>query len=113
MDDRPELERERVAMPSGADAAPHGEHYELRLYITGMTPRSARAIENLSTFCRRHLQGRHTLQIFDLYQQPALAREEQLVAAPTLVKHLPLPRRRLVGDLSNQDRVRFALGLPA
>ena len=89
------------------------EQYELNLYVTGMTPHSTRAIDNLRAFCRRHLEGRHTLRIFDVYQQPSLARDEQLVAAPTLVKRAPLPQRRLVGDLSNHDRVRAALGLPA
>ncbi|HVS76433.1 MAG TPA: circadian clock KaiB family protein [Steroidobacteraceae bacterium] len=106
-----EEERDPAATAAPARAAP--EQYELCLYITGMTARSARAIENLRSFCRRHLEGRHTLRIFDIYQQPALAREEQLVAAPTLVKRTPLPQRRLVGDLSNQERVRAALGLPA
>jgi circadian clock protein KaiB len=62
-------------------------------------------------FCKKHLEGRHTLRIFDLYQQPSLAREEQLIAVPTLVKRLPLPQRRLVGDLSNQERVLASLGL--
>ena len=95
-----------------APAAVGPEHYDLCLYVTGMTPRSVRAIENVRKFCKRHLDGRHTLRIFDLYQQPSLAREEQLVAAPTLVKRLPLPERRLVGDLSNQERVLSGLGLP-
>lgn len=89
------------------------EQYDLCLYVTGMTPRSVRAIENVRTFCRKHLDGRHTLRIFDLYQQPSLAREQQLVAAPTLVKRMPLPQRRLVGDLSDQERVLTGLGLPA
>ncbi|MGH8198785.1 MAG: circadian clock KaiB family protein [Steroidobacteraceae bacterium] len=87
------------------------EHYELNLYVSGMTARSARAIENLSAFCKLHLKGRHTLRIFDLYQQPALARSEQVIAAPTLVKRLPLPQCRLVGDMSNQERMRAALGV--
>lgn len=99
-----------AARLAAAGAAP--EQYELCLYVTGMTARSARAIENLRAFCTRHLPGRHTLRIFDLYQQPALAHQEQLIAAPTLVKRAPLPQRRLVGDLSNQERVRAALGLP-
>ena len=109
MDERPEDVLETATALAAAQAG--SQHYELCLYVTGMTFRSARAIENLRAFCRRHLEGRHTLRIFDLYQQPALAREEQLVAAPTLVKRLPLPQRRLVGDLSNQERVRAALGL--
>lgn len=100
-----------AARPAAAGVP--AQQYDLCLYVTGMTRHSARAIENLRAFCRKHLQGRHTLRIFDLYQQPELAREEQLVAAPTLVKRAPLPERRLVGDLSNQERVRAALGLPA
>lgn len=111
MSENPEKELDPAAALAGEEAG--AQHYELSLYVTGMTPHSARAIENLRAFCRKHLQGRHTLRIFDLYQQPALAREEQLVAAPTLVKRRPLPQRRLVGDLSNQERVRAALGLPA
>jgi circadian clock protein KaiB len=111
MNERPDNVHDFAAGPTTVDAAP--QQYDLCLYVTGMTPRSARAIENLRAFCRRHLQGRHTLRIFDLYQQPNLAREEQLVAAPTLVKRMPLPQRRLVGDLSSHERVRAALGLPA
>jgi circadian clock protein KaiB len=111
MADRPQQEKDFTARAAAAEAA--SEQYELCLYVTGMTPRSARAIENLRAFCKAHLQGRHTLRIFDVYQQPSLAREQQLVAAPTLVKRTPLPQRRLVGDLSNQERVRAALGLPA
>ena len=111
MTDRPEQKSDAAAKLAAAGAAP--EQWDLCLYVTGMTPHSARAIENLRAFCGKHLQGRHTLRIFDLYQQPALARDEQLVAAPTLVKRAPLPQRRLVGDLSNLERVRAALGLPA
>lgn len=111
VDDLSDGMRDAAARFAAAGAA--AEQYDLCLYVTGMTPRSARAIENVRAFCGRHLQGRHTLRIFDLYQQPALAREEQLVAAPTLVKRTPLPQRRLVGDLSDQERVRAALGLPA
>ena len=86
-----------------------GGHYELNLYVTGMTPRSERAIANLRAFCKKHLEGHHTLRIFDLYQQPSLARSEQLFAAPTLVKRVPLPQRRLVGDMSDQERMRTVL----
>lgn len=111
MGDRPEKTSDSAAMAAAAGAvAP--EQYDLCLYVTGMTPRSVRAIENVRSFCKKHLDGRHTLRIFDLYQQPSLAREEQLIAAPTLVKRMPLPQRRLVGDLSNQQRVLDGLGLP-
>jgi len=110
MADGPEKTGESAAMPAAPGTAP-AEQYDLCLYVTGMTPRSVRAIENVRAFCKEHLEGRHTLRIFDLYQQPSLAREEQLIAAPTLVKRLPLPQRRLVGDLSNQERVLASLGL--
>jgi len=109
MAEGPEAARDLAAELDAID--PAQERYELHLYVTGMTPHSARAVDNLRAFCHKHLGGRHTIRIFDLYQQPALAREEQLVAAPTLVKRLPLPQRRLVGDLSNEERVRAALGL--
>ena len=77
----------------------------LRLYITGTTARSRRAVENISALCEQHLDGRYDLEVVDVYQQPELAAREQLLAAPTLIKKLPLPLRRLVGDLSDHDRV--------
>jgi circadian clock protein KaiB len=83
----------------------------LRLYVTGQTPRSIKSIDNLKQFCEKHLQGRYEIEVIDIYQQPALAAENQIIAAPTLVKRLPLPLRRLVGDLSNQDRVLSGLDL--
>jgi circadian clock protein KaiB len=87
------------------------EKYILRLYITGMTNRSARAIENLQTFCHKHLAGRYELQVIDVYQQPELARTEQIVAVPTLIKKLPLPLRRLIGDMSDEERVLVGLDI--
>lgn len=75
--------------------------YILRLYITGMTSRSARAIENLQVFCEKHLAGRYELQVIDVYQQPILARDGQIVATPTLVREFPRPVRRLIGNLAN------------
>jgi circadian clock protein KaiB len=87
------------------------EKYVLRLYVTGMTARSARTIENLQTFCEKHLAGRYELQVIDVYQQPELARTEQIVAVPTLIKKLPLPLRRLIGDMSDEHRVLVGLGL--
>jgi circadian clock protein KaiB len=91
--------------------SPADERYILRLYVAGMTSRSARAVENVRAFCEKHLEGRYDLQIVDVYQQPALARTEQLVAAPTLIKKLPLPLRRLIGDMSNEDRILVGLDL--
>jgi circadian clock protein KaiB len=77
----------------------------LRLYIAGTTARSKRAVENVRNLCEQHLKGRYDLEVIDLYQQPELAAREQLLAAPTLIKKLPLPLRQLVGDLSDHARV--------
>ncbi len=80
-------------------------HYVLRLYVTRLTPRSTRAIDNIRTICERHLAGRYELEVIDIRQRPELARAEQIVAVPTLIKELPPPLRRLVGDLSDTERV--------
>ena len=85
--------------------------YSLRLYVTGQTPRSAASIRNLREVCDEYLEGRFELQVIDLYQRPELAREAQVVAAPTLIKKLPLPLRKLVGDLSNKNEVLLGLDL--
>jgi circadian clock protein KaiB len=85
--------------------------YILRLYVTGMTARAARTIESLRTFCEKHLTGRYELQVIDIYQQPELARTEQIVAVPTLIKKLPLPLRRLIGDMSDEARVLVGLDI--
>jgi circadian clock protein KaiB len=87
------------------------ERYVLRLYVTGMTPNSVRAIENMKAICEEYLQGRYDLEIIDVYKHPSLAKGEQIVAAPTLVKSLPMPLRRLIGDLSQRDRVLLGLDL--
>jgi circadian clock protein KaiB len=87
------------------------ETYLLRLYVTGMTPQSVLAIENLKQICEEHLKGRYNLEVVDLYKNPALAAGEQIIAAPTLIKRLPLPLRRVIGDMSNTDRVLVGLDL--
>ncbi|MGN6368425.1 MAG: circadian clock KaiB family protein [Phycisphaerae bacterium] len=87
------------------------EHYVLRLYITGSTPRSAAAISNIRKFCEEHLAGRYDLEVIDIYQQPTLAQGEQIIAAPTLIKKLPFPLRKVVGDLSNEERVLMGLDI--
>ena len=86
-------------------------HYLLRLYVTGITPNSTRAITNIRKICEEHLQGRYALEVVDIYQQPTLAEGEQIIAAPTLIKKLPLPLRRLIGDLSNTEQVLLGLDL--
>ena len=86
-------------------------HYLLRLYVTGQTPRSLQSVENLQRLCDKHLAGRFSLEVIDIYQQPALAAEGQIIAAPTLIKAMPLPLRRLVGDFSDANRVVLGLDL--
>src|ERR1700675_3691425 len=85
--------------------------YVLRLYVSGSTSKSALAIENLKRICEQHLKNRYDLGVIDIYQQPNLAREEQIVAVPTLIKRFPPPVRRLIGDLSNVKKVLFGLDL--
>jgi circadian clock protein KaiB len=85
--------------------------YSLRLFVTGQTPRSAASIRNLREVCDEYLEGRFELEVIDLYRRPELAKEAQVVAAPTLIKKLPLPLRRLVGDLSNRKDVLLGLDL--
>ena len=99
------------ATGDGAAGAPAAEQYVLKLYVTGMTPRSARAIKNLQAICREYLDGRYELDVIDIYQQPVLTKGEQIIAAPTLIKKLPLPMRRLVGDMSDRERVLLGLDL--
>jgi circadian clock protein KaiB len=85
--------------------------YSLRLYITGQTPMSETSVRNLNEVCAEHLAGRFELEVIDIYQQPQLAREAQILAAPTLIKRLPLPFRKLVGDLSNRKQVLLGLDI--
>jgi circadian clock protein KaiB len=87
------------------------EKYELRLFVTGVTPRSTLAIANIKAICEEHLKGRYLLEVVDIYQQPELAKEEQIIAAPTLIKKLPLPLRKFIGDLSNKKRILIGLDL--
>jgi len=87
--------------------------YVLRLFVTGASPNSIRAIANLKEICETYLKGRYSLEIIDVYQQEALAKKEQLVALPLLVKKAPLPERRLIGDLSDTQKVLKGLGLNA
>jgi circadian clock protein KaiB len=85
--------------------------YVLRLYVSGSTLKSALAVENIKRICEQHLKNRYDLKVIDIYQQPNLARDEQIVAVPTLIKRLPSPLRRLVGDMSNLKKVLFGLDL--
>ncbi len=96
-----------------AQALRRGEtpDYQLSLYVTGSTPKSAQAILTITQLCEQYLSGHYDLEVVDIYQQPERARLEQIIAAPTLVKKLPLPLRRLIGNLSNRERVLGGLDL--
>jgi circadian clock protein KaiB len=99
------------AFESALAAAPDRERYVLRLYVTGMTPRSVEAFTTIKTICEEHLQGSYELEVIDIYEHPMLVRDEQILAVPTLVKKLPLPLRRLIGNLSDEERVLIGLDL--
>jgi circadian clock protein KaiB len=85
--------------------------YVLRLYISGSTLKSELAVENIQRVCEEHLNGRYDLEVIDIYQQAQLARDEQIVAVPTLIKRLPAPLQRLIGDMSDLKKVLFGLDL--
>jgi circadian clock protein KaiB len=98
-------ELERAGSPS------RQPKYVLRLYVSGSTLKSALAVENIKRICEQHLKDRYDLEVIDVYQQPNLARSEQIVAVPTLIKRLPPPLQRLIGDLSNDKNVLRGLDL--
>lgn len=97
---------------AGTSGAPRKRPlWELRLYVAGMTPTSVRAFDNLKRICEDHLQGIYTIQVVDLLQRPALATGDQIIAVPTLVRRLPTPVKKIIGDLSNTERVLVGLDL--
>lgn len=83
--------------------------YQLRLYVAGQTPKSLAAIENLNRICESHLAGRYKIEVIDLLVNPKLAAGDQILAVPTLVRHLPEPIKKIIGDLSNEERVLVGL----
>lgn len=85
--------------------------YLLRLYITGSRPLSLRAVANIRAVCEENLKGRYELEVIDLYQQPSLAKGQKIIAAPTLIRRLPHPLRRLIGDMSQKEKVLLGLDL--
>src|SRR3954468_22779905 len=95
-------------IPGGAAA---GELYELRLYVAGQTPKSVAAFNNLKRICEEHLPGRYRVEVVDLLENPRLAKDDQIVAIPTLVRKLPAPARKIIGDLSNTERALVGLQL--
>jgi circadian clock protein KaiB len=98
-------------VPRAAPRKNSPQKYILRLYVAGVSPRSAEAIGTITKVCEEYLKGRYELAIIDIYQQPSLARGEQIIAAPTLIRKLPLPLRRLIGSMSNLDKVLVGLDL--
>jgi circadian clock protein KaiB len=109
-------QKKRRSAPMGLDSAgAEGsvEHYVLMLYVAGATARSLRAIANVKGVCEEYLKGRYQLEVVDIYRRPDLLRSDQIVAVPTLIKKLPLPRRLLVGDLSRTEQVLQGLDLVA
>jgi circadian clock protein KaiB len=87
------------------------EQWELRLYIAGNTPKSTMALNNLKKYCEEHLKGQYKIEVIDLLQQPQLAAGDQILAVPTLVRKVPVPIRKIIGDLSNEDKVLVGLNI--
>ncbi len=85
------------------------ERWDLRLYVAGQTPKSVRAIDNLRRICVEHLEGRYAIEVIDLLEQPQLGEGDQILALPTLVRRLPAPIKKIIGDLSNEERVLVGL----
>ena len=108
---RPEEHDETRAFEDALAAQPHAGHYVLRLFVSGSTPRSARAIQNIRALCEERLHGRYDLEVIDIYQHPEQVKPEQVVVTPTLVKKLPLPFRKIIGDLSDKERVLVGLDI--
>ena len=99
----------RTKVPAGKTSKTSVTKYDLRLYVAGQTPRSLQAFRNLKKICEEHLAGRYRIQIIDLLENPKLARGDQILAIPTLVRTLPQPARKIIGDLSNKERVLVGL----
>ncbi|MRR54052.1 MAG: thiol-disulfide isomerase [Deltaproteobacteria bacterium] len=87
------------------------QHYTLRLYVAGLTPRSQEAIRTITAICEEQLEGRCDLEVIDIYQHPVLAKGEQIIAAPTLIKKLPLPLRKIIGNMADKEKVLLGLDL--
>lgn len=97
--------------PSAFASSGDPEYWELRLYVAGQTDKSIRAVNNLSRICKEHLEGRYSIEVVDLLQRPQLAAGDQILAVPTLVRRLPEPIKKIIGDLSNEERVLVGLDI--
>ncbi len=96
---------------SAIDRSPDREYWELRLYVAGQTDKSIRALHNLTRICKEHLEGRYSIEVIDLLQRPQLAAGDQILAVPTLVRRLPEPIKKIIGDLSSEERVLVGLDI--
>jgi circadian clock protein KaiB len=103
--------RHLKAVPRAKKQPPEPESYLLRLFTTGTSPRSMRALRNLHEICEGNLKGNYRLEVIDIYQEPGRASESDIIAAPTLIKDLPPPARRLIGDLSDRPKVLLSLAI--
>jgi circadian clock protein KaiB len=103
--------RRRNGLARSSPTGAGGQTYVLRLYVAGLTARSRKAIENITNVCDEYLHGRYDLEVIDIFKRPVLAREEQIFATPTLVKKLPAPLRRFIGDLSEREKILVGLDL--
>lgn len=103
--------KSKKTRPRQRAARENGEFWDLRLYVAGQTPKCLIAFKNLNELCRTHLSGRFRIEVVDLLEQPQLARGDQILAIPTLVRKLPQPIRKIIGDLSNTERVLVGLDL--
>jgi circadian clock protein KaiB len=101
----------RTAKPDRNKASGTQSRYVLRLYVAGLTPRSTASIQSVKQLCEDFLKGRYDLEVIDIYREPMLVKGEQIIAAPTLIKKLPLPLRRLIGDMSDKSKVLIGLDL--
>jgi circadian clock protein KaiB len=101
----------KQATPKTARRKAANDTWSLRLYVAGQTPKSVAAFANLKTICEEHLKGKYTIEVVDLLQNPQLARGDQILALPTLVRKLPAPVRKIIGDLSDTERVLIGLDL--
>ena len=107
---KPSLNRAAARLAAAAKAASQAE-YVLKLYVAGITPRSREAIRTVTAICEENLQGRYDLEVIDIYQQPTLAKGEQIVAAPTLIKKLPVPLRKFIGSMADKEKILVGLDL--
>lgn len=101
----------KTGKPQAAKAEKTEEFWELRLYVAGKNPKSVTALDNLKKFCEENLEGRYSIEVIDLLENPKLAKGDQIIALPTLVRKLPEPLRKIIGDLSNTERVLVGLDL--